>query len=80
MNPKATPRPVADRQTNDSADPLHAILDELRADQARNRRRPSRSGLLAAIAVAVEDRAFNAAEVIDRATVNPALAAALDAA
>lgn len=53
-----------------------AILAELR----RERPRPDRARVLPAIATAIGDRAFNAAEVLNHATVDRELAAVLDAA
>lgn len=57
---------------------LAEMLSEIRAQ--RGRRRPSRAHLLAAIATAVEERLFTAAEVLRHAEVNATLARALDAA
>src|SRR5262245_4611136 len=60
---------------------VQQLVAELRAqrqDHERRRQRPSRAGLLSAIATSVGDREFTAAEVLRHAEVDPALATALD--
>jgi hypothetical protein len=62
---------------------LHAntrAVELLRVDLARRRRRPSRRGLLAAIAPTVNHTEFTSAEVIEHAAIVPPLAAVLEAA
>ena len=62
---------------------LQALLQEvrgLRSDLRHSRQRPSRRGLLAAIAASVKDKEFNAAELLQHADVDATLATAFDVA
>lgn len=72
--------PIDDPEVLDKLDAILVEIRGLREDLARDRRRPSRANVLATIAIAVGDRAFNAAEVLDHAEVDRDLAEALDAA
>ena len=62
----------------DRLDCLTAEVQRLAAAIERDHRRPQRKGLVPAIAVAFPGRSFNAADIIEAAASNAALAAALD--
>lgn len=71
--------PVPALRPDPVVDLLREIRDELRALRA-DRRRPSRAGLLPAIAAAKQEQSFTATDVLLDAEKMPALEQALDAA